>query len=57
MTEVELIQNLADHMKQSRETCRALAHMRKDERWIKVSLRLDQMREQLMRLAVARMNK
>jgi hypothetical protein len=54
MTEVELIQNLADHMKQCRETCRALAHMRKDERWIKVSAKLDYMREQLMKLAVAR---
>ena len=54
MTEVELIQNLADHMKQCRETCRALAHMRKDERWIKVAAKLDYMREQLMKLAVAR---
>lgn len=52
-TERELIENLADHMKMCRETTRALAHMRKDAKWLTVSKHLDDLRLKLLKLAVA----
>jgi len=52
-TEAELIENLAEHMKMCRETARALAHMRKDVKWLDVSKKLDDLRLKLLKLAVA----
>lgn len=53
LSEMELIENLADQMKNCRETARALAHKRKDMRWFAVSQKFDNMRYKLLRLAVA----
>ena len=50
-TETDLILNLAHHMKMCRETARALGHMRKDTRWIKVAQHFLDLGDKLAKLA------
>jgi len=52
-TEAELIISLAEHMKMCRETSRALAHMRRDPRWLKVTEHFFTLGEKLAKLAKA----
>lgn len=51
-TEAELIANMAELMKMARETARAIAHMRKDARWLDVSKKLDETRTKLIKLGL-----
>lgn len=55
LSERELIARLAEHFKQSEETCRALAQLRKDERWLKVVGLITTLRGKTAELAVRRM--
>lgn len=51
-TEKELIQNISELMKMARETSRAIAHMRKDVRWLEVSKHFDAMNLKLIKLSL-----
>lgn len=51
-TEAELIDNISELMKMARETARALAHMRKDARWLDVSRKFDETRTKLIKLGL-----
>ena len=54
LTEPELIARLAHYFKECEETCRALAHSRKDERWLRVVNGLHDIRMKCSVLAARR---
>lgn len=56
LSERELIARLAENFKQAEETCRALAHLRLDERWLKVVNAITGVRLKTADLAVRRMH-
>lgn len=51
-TEKELITNISELMKMARETSRAIAHMRKDTRWLEVSKHFDMLNLKLIKLSL-----
>lgn len=51
-TEAELIMSISELMKMARETARAIAHMRKDAKWLDVSRHFDDMQKKLLKLGL-----